>query len=90
MQYLFDYNIWPNQVKETRRKPYLKEAAEEIEDSEEQDPVELRKQIESILSQQGVKNPRVIINSSSSNSVKINLQEQRDKNEIIRKYQDGE
>ena len=89
-----EYDLWANREKAVARRPYVEEAAEELY-SQVEDPQEVRKRINNILSINGIRSSNVSIVRSSGlkeNSVDLDIQEDRiesSKKKIRKMYYDN-
>jgi len=78
----YDYDIWPDQVRNAARRPYLEGAAEELEGTES--AAETQKKINEVLAANNIRAQVSVadISGATEHTVDVNLQEDRTK-EII-------
>jgi hypothetical protein len=91
----YDYDIWPDDIREATRRPFLEEAAQELREAPtQQDPNEIRMSINKILAANNIRGANIIltpINGLSENVVDIKLEDDRavSSRELIRRSNIG-
>ena len=95
----FDYNFWQHQIQDIERKPYLEDAAEQLQDvmgDSEENPQIVRDNINAILKANNIRGNISISKldgNAPSNQININVQEDRSRSsrrEIKRVYRDAQ
>lgn len=87
---LYDYDLWPDRQRIVARRPFIAEAAEELED-EELGPEDIKRRIAEVLNVNGITGSQIVVGQltgGSGNEVDIDLQEDRTA-DIMNMYRKG-